>query len=174
MMMHPHFHALLSFFGFISLGFESFAADPLDTWTERRPAADSFYLRDIIFAQDKFVTVGTTGSVLTSPDGREWTPQQLPEQPNILGDIAYGRGLFVAVGSWNQSGIIFTSADAVTWELRRPGTAGFLNGIVFAQDKFVVVGASGGQSLILESEDGIAWRRTSNLPGYYGQICFGE
>jgi hypothetical protein len=57
-----------------------------------------------------FVAVGTNGTVVTSPDGVTWTPQN-PIRTTSLNAVAYGHQ-FVAVGN---GGNIFTSMDGLTW-----------------------------------------------------------
>jgi hypothetical protein len=49
--------------------------------------------------------------------GTTWTLRNLG---NPLGGVAYGNGLFVAVGS---RGIILTSPDVVNWTVRTSGTS---------------------------------------------------
>ena len=51
------------------------------------------------------MAVGRGGAILTSPDGVTWT-QRTSGTSRDLNGVAYGNGLFVAVGDF---GIIFTS-----------------------------------------------------------------
>lgn len=75
---------------------------------------------------------------------------------NALNGVAYGAGLFVAVGA---AGTVLTSPDGITWTSRTSGVATALNAVVFNGTLFVAVGASG---VILTSSDGITWTsRTS-------------
>ena len=77
---------------------------------------------DIIYAQDKFVVVASSGtySIITSSDGFTWTPVIVP-QKNKWQSIAYGnvsgQNLFVVVSS---DGInrIMTSTNTVLWIVR--------------------------------------------------------
>jgi hypothetical protein len=69
--------------------------------------------------------------------GTTWTLRNLG---NPLGGVAYGNGLFVAVG-WN--GAILTSPDGVTWTQRTSGTGNGLNGVAYGNGRFVAVGRGG-------------------------------
>jgi len=72
--------------------------------------------------------------------------------------IAYGNGLFVAVGA---NGAIVTSIDKVTWTPVYGGTSNTLNSIAYGNGLFVAVGASG---TIIYSADGAVWNTpTSNI-----------
>jgi hypothetical protein len=59
--------------------------------------------------------------------------------------VAYGDGLFVAVGS---GGVILTSPDGATWTAWTSGTGNDLNGVTYGNGLFVVVGD---RSIILTS-----------------------
>jgi hypothetical protein len=70
--------------------------------------------------------------------------------------VAYGNGLFVAVGPY---GTILTSPDGVSWTRRTSGTSSWLSGVTYGNGLFVAVGMSG---TILTSPDGVTWTaRTS-------------
>src|SRR5436309_1397096 len=55
--------------------------------------------------------------------------------PNNLGDIAYGSGQLVAVGS----DIVSRSTDGGNWVQRHSGLPGWLGGIVYGNGRFVAV-----------------------------------
>ena len=87
-----------------------------------------------------------------------------------LSSIAYGDGMFVAVGSHST---ILTSPDGITWTKRSANVPGIINfyGISYGKGCFVAVGSlsdlvgfpSG--FLILTSPDGVNWTaQTSNVP----------
>ena len=58
-----------------------------------------------------FVSVGKSGTILTSSDGTSWTKRTSGTSWGLSG-VTYGNGLFVTVG---VSGIIITSPDLPTW-----------------------------------------------------------
>ena len=60
-----------------------------------------------VFTEGLFVSVGTSGTILTSPDGNSWTKRTSGTSKGLW-EVTYGNGLFVTVG---ESGTIFTSPD---------------------------------------------------------------
>ena len=120
------------------------------------------WLRDVIYAEGKFVAVGNGGGVLYSADGITWYQATLPSgYGRDLFGVSYGNGRFVAVGDEgpNQGGAL-TSSDGIVWEQFRTG-AGQLNGITFGNGKFVAVGTGG---TILSSDTGARWVRAGDVP----------
>jgi hypothetical protein len=93
--------------------------------------------------------------------GTTWTLRNLG---NSLYGVAYGNGLFVAVG---LGGIILTSPDGVSWTGQTSGTGYSLSGVAYGNGLFVAVGYGG---TILTSPDGETWtRRTSGTSnGLFG------
>jgi hypothetical protein len=78
------------------------------------------------------------GAILTSPDGVSWTVRTSGTS-NLLFGVAYGNGLFVAVG---MSGTILTSPDGVNWTARTSGTSNSLRGVTYGNGLFVAVGGT--------------------------------
>ena len=78
----------------------------------------------------------------------------LPDGNDLKG-LAYGNGLFVAVGSY---GTIVTSTDKITWIKRSTDSIYNLFDVAFGDGKFVAVG----DSTILSSVDGKSWVRQLN------------
>ena len=97
-----------------------------------------------------FVTVGDSGTILTSSDGITWITRR-SERSEYLFGVTYGDRLFVTVGS---SGTILTSSDGKYWTLRNSGTSNELNGITYGNGHFITVGKRG---TILISSNGISW-----------------
>jgi hypothetical protein len=110
-------------------------------------------MRDVIWADSKFVSVGESGTIMTSNSGvgGDWVIQTSGTANNLLG-IARGASTFVAVGA---SDTILTSSDGVTWVTQTPGLSfTSFTDITFGSSLFVVCGASGG---IATSPDGVTW-----------------
>ena len=63
-----------------------------------------------LFGQS-FVSVGNSGTILTSSDGISWT-KRTSGKWEYLNGVTYGNGLFVTDGN---SGTILTSPDGNTW-----------------------------------------------------------
>jgi hypothetical protein len=93
----------------------------------------------VTFRKGLFVAVGWCGTILTSPDGVDWTEQTSPTRNDLFG-VTYGKGTFVAVG-WN--GTILTSPDGVNWTRRTSGTSNNLSRVAYGNGTFVVVGDFG-------------------------------
>ena len=98
--------------------------------------------------------------------GTTWTLRNLG---NPLGGVAYGNGLFVAVG-WN--GAILTSPDGVNWTAWTSGTSSELKGVAHGNSLFVAVGKSG---TILTSPDGVSWnQQTSETSSELKGVAYGN
>lgn len=164
---------------FVAVGDGIFTSPDGITWTERavpQPAPTCVWdkklnaqLKAITYGNGMFVAVGCvvctepSGSlyviryqVLVSPDGINWYWIGIETLATLYGccleDIAYGNGLFMAVGDF----CVFTSSDGITWEDKRPQmlTDYTLHGIVYENNKFVAVGEYGSYGAILTTEDG--------------------
>jgi hypothetical protein len=65
-----------------------------------------------------------------------WTPRTSGTS-DVLYNVTYGNGLFVAVGDY---GTILTSPDGVTWTPQTSGTSYSLRGVTYGNGLFVAVG----------------------------------
>jgi len=77
-----------------------------------------------LFGQS-FVSVGNSGTILTSSDGILWTKRTSGKWEYLSG-VTYGNSTFVTVGF---SGTILTSPDGTTWTSRTSGTTNNLEDI---------------------------------------------
>jgi hypothetical protein len=118
---------------------------------------------------------GTNSVLVTSGDGLTWTPRLLQSDYGLNG-VAYGDGLFVAVGGVGNSatggieGTVVTSVDAVTWTERQPMTANQLESIVYGNGQFVAVGLKSGT--IISSSDGVNW--ISHAEVWLNAVAYGN
>ncbi len=116
-------------------------------------------LRGVVSGGGIFVTVGMFGTILTSADnGATWTSQAsgLSADLDFYG-IAYGNGMFVAVGENYASGTgqIMTSADGTTWLSRTsPILQDQLLAVAFGKGTFVALSFTGAiiQSHLLKGD----------------------
>lgn len=127
-------------------------------WTLQTAAANIGWVR-VRFVNGLFIAISTGGvatqRVMTSPDGINWTLRTNPA--GFWNDVAYGNGVFVAVGSAG----VMTSPDAVTWT-QVSGASG-ARGIAFGNGIFLACGDS-----LQTSPDGINWGNVQMLPyGFY-------
>lgn len=157
----------------ILLAASSPVANPGDKWVSRdslSATGESFapeYVRGIIYGNSKYVVFGDGGFVATSTDLSTWTyATSIPTAVRITG-MAYGAGLYVAVGTSSTAlGGVWTSPDGVTWTERSSPSvwSGYYPGkIVYNGSIFVAIALSTfGSNLVMTSADGINW---TNQPG---------
>ncbi|MBI3416773.1 MAG: hypothetical protein HY043_15900 [Verrucomicrobia bacterium] len=171
-------------------------------WIDRRPqfkndTAATHSLSQVAYGIGHFVAVGTVNftnnvlskpHILTSPDGMSWqiadtAGLNLTGYSSGVGDIAFGNGLFVAIGFWqhpmfgNYAGRIFTSTNSSTWQVAGEYVGVQLNTLAYGEGKFVIATEDIHTSIgaMLTSPDGIAWSR-SVVPniGSVGKVVFGN
>ena len=117
------------------------------TWTVQPGGANSYA---VAWGRDRFVAVGPYGGrIQSSADGRTWT-YWYSGLVNELYGIAYGAGVYVAVGA---AGIIMTSADGSTWTARASGTREYLSSVAYGGGQFIAVGCG----FLQNSSDGLTW-----------------
>ena len=153
-------------------------ADPLDHWAWRAPLPPGDSVAAIASGNGQFVAVGGHGNIITSSDGTTWVSRQIGTDINF-NSIAYGNGLFVAVGldviDSYVHGAIYISTNAVDWtSVIDPQVIWWLRGVAYGNGTFVAVGVTG---TILTSSDGINWSPSndssdccSDLEG----VCYGN
>ncbi|WP_152392936.1 S-layer homology domain-containing protein [Paenibacillus guangzhouensis] len=100
-----------------------------------------------------------------------WEERSIPGGGSLY-DVAYGKGMFVAVGEY---GIIMTSADGTAWESHASGVEKYLRAVAYggpsSDGMFVAVGDEGA---ILTSMDGENWQNhTMNEDVYFTGIAYG-
>lgn len=122
------------------------------------------------------------GSIWTSPEGIDWAERYAWTDDWFTG-IAYGNGVFVAVGSAGVFSVVFTarmvtSTDGIVWtpiELQAPG----LFDVAFGNGRFVAIGGGCGRGgctrLILTSPDGMSWTpHRSNYDPLLRRLAYGQ
>lgn len=110
----------------------------------------------------------TFGALISTPfmkttvasEDIEWSWVNPYPQGNDLNAIAYGNGLFVAVGA---DGVIITSSNGESWEIQDSGTSQSLFDVIWCGNQFVSVGKGG---TILTSPDGITWTKQNSGTSY--------
>jgi hypothetical protein len=131
------------------------------TWTLKNWITPGCY--GVAYGNGKFVSVGATYdcpsffcyyNVATyySTDGTTWSAVVRPGLPLAVSDVAFGNGVFVAVG---DGGTVLLSSSGTAWTQPLTGSSDFLWNVAFAHNTFVVVG--GVQGTILTSSDGQSW-----------------
>jgi hypothetical protein len=121
-------------------GKELFTSTDTATWTPRTiPTTGTVHAAT--FASGRFVLAGDLGGVLTSSDGISWTHQSAFGNATVRG-LAYGNNQFMAVGERAGTGVIWSSADGITWTEDASAPAP-LNAVTFGGGAFTAVGANG-------------------------------
>jgi hypothetical protein len=132
------------------------------TWTARHGTPTDTLYQVAYNGTNLYVAGGSSGIILTSPDGITWTSRTSNFGGNNIFSVAFGNGLFVAVGS---GGTIATSPDGITWTARTSNMGtNQINHVIYANSIWVAVGRGGGTTNtggITYSTDGITWTRKS-------------
>lgn len=106
----------------------------------------------IVYAQDKFVAVGSNGFIGVSGDGKYWN---VYASSGADVDVAYGNDVFVSSGSSS----IRVSTDGISWRTANSApTVGVLH-VAYGNGKFVIVRES--STVGAYSTDGITWTTTT-------------
>lgn len=114
-------------------------------------AAMSATVRDVVYAQGRFVAVGDSGEVKISDDGENWEAAERATFRS-LSRVVYGNGRFVAVG---EGGTVLTSPDGRAWSASLNQMTDDLVGIAVGPNRFVAVGKN---TRLLSSVDGLTWQ----------------
>jgi len=134
----------------------------------------SYNFSGLNYVNNTFIAVGD--GIFTSTTGTSWTQVLPPPSDSHISGIAYGNGVYVAVGwKWGDSkGIVYTSLNGSEWVYQTMNIADIkmLDKVAFGNGHFIAVGDSGA---VIESTDGIAWTlipsgTTKQLTG----ITFGD
>ncbi|HUE35966.1 MAG TPA: hypothetical protein VMO20_01145, partial [Candidatus Acidoferrum sp.] len=104
-------------------------------------------LRSVTYGAAGFLAVGTNPTMVTSPDGVNWT-QQNPGAYGPFESATFGNGYYLVTGA---NALVLTSPDGVNWTSRNVGATGAqtLYGSAFLNGRFDVVGSNG---TVLESD----------------------
>jgi hypothetical protein len=137
---------------------------PAVGWTELE-------LQSVIFANGRFVAVGGD-SILTSADGLNWAHAIVAsgDYRRVM-DVAYGNGVFVAVGHDIEGRNVFVSTNGTHWQdvARVPA---HIDALTFANNVFVAVGDDGA---VYTSADGLNWtERDSTVSQRLRGVAYGN
>lgn len=101
--------------------------DPLTSWTRQNPPTGTGGIAAVRFLRGRFFAAAYSSTngmkIMSSPDGRTWTPAQSPSYATInysgIRDFAADANRLVAVGSkginGNDYSLVLESSDGVTW-----------------------------------------------------------
>ena len=121
------------------------------SWEGRNTNLKGSDFNDIKFIDGKFIAVGNSGGIITSPDGWHWQHQTSPTNRN-LNAVVGGNGLAVAVADF---GTTLTSLDGSRWTQSNSNTGFDLLTVATAHGLFY---AGGQEGCLLSSPDGQSWK----------------
>ena len=140
-----------------------------ETWTGHTVPTPGAGWVDIAYSPDLGLYVAVSNrsgsqpaKIMTSGDAVTWTDlitgTAVPTSMNDSTCIAWGAGIFVALGGVDGSGQhLVTSTDGVTWTQQSdPNTSQWL-GVAFGGGKFVAVGHTSFGDQTMSSSDGLTW-----------------
>jgi hypothetical protein len=111
-------------------------------------------LRAVTRSDGTIVAAGDAGTIISSTDTIFWNVRTSGTSVDLSG-VAYGNGMFVAVGGTTNAEIL-TSPDAVTWTRQTTSFTNSLKAVAFGTNVFVAVGVQGA---ILVSTNGVSWSK---------------
>lgn len=124
----------------VAAGEDVYTSADATTWTQRTVSANGT-AHAATFGAGKFILAGELGGVLVSTDGTTWTHNSAFADSVIRG-LSYGNNQFVAVGERNGAGVIWSSADGLTW-VEDASAPVPLAAVTFGNGTFTAVGANG-------------------------------
>ncbi len=110
------------------------------------------------YGDGKWVAVGYSGAIWTSPDGVTWTPQT-SSVAQSLNDVIWTGSQFMAVGN---NDTILTSPDGVNWQVVRSSSVFNYYGVAWNGSQYVLVGRGASPTTtsrgwMWTSSDGAVW-----------------
>ena len=162
--------------GFVAVGNNGTIAtssSDATTWTLQSSGVNST-LFGVTYNNGLFVATGSSGTVLNSNDGINWTDHTSTSYTaHFFKDNAYLNNLYWAV---NDNGSIFSSSDGKIWTSKYTGAIDGFYSITYGNNKYVTVGTSSGLLNIINSSDGINWTTVTNSINRYhlNQIIYAK
>ena len=135
------------------------------------------FVQDAVWDNDRFVAVGTQGTLRTSTDGLTWTSQSVPTSTTDLNKVLFNkwavgeRGVpeYIVVG---DSGVILTSNNTINWYVKTTPTTEDLRGVAYDGTTYVVTGDNG---TIITSQNGNTWvSQTTGTTEGLGDIIYND
>ena len=118
-----------------------------------------YYIVNVVSSTQVQISTSLGGPVLVLTAGSPAFRTRMYAYPttDTLLDIAYGNGVFIAVG---DNGTIRTSSNGISWTTRTSGTTENLNGVSYKESgEFIVVGDN--NTILLTDDSGLTWTSES-------------
>ena len=116
-------------------------------------------LNSVVWTGEKFVAVGTDGTILTSPDGDNWSNTHYKSGANLSCAVFDGSRLII--GGPDSS--ILISKNYMDWTVKETGQLGFAKMIWDGKDLWALSG-----NKVLHSSDGNEWTSVTVFKNTYG------
>jgi hypothetical protein len=134
-----------------------------------RPAPTTNALMAITYANNLFVAVGNLGTIVTSPNGTNWTLRSSGTQ-RALRAVVFHQSRFLAGG---DAGTVLQSSDGINWTPSAP-TSFEVHGMASGNGVVIAVGSRDGGGRLHGSVDGLGWPGTSRqFPQPLNSITYG-
>ncbi len=138
------------------------SSDGLQWSSVKLPSTFNASINDIIMSNDKYLAIGAQGDVFESSDLKDWSlllnTQRNLGTGTILNAIAYGNGIYAAVG---DNELIALTNDGQYWRTAKKGF-GNINDIAYNGDTYVICG----KGFIFASKGGAVWDQVYDTRGY--------
>ncbi len=135
-------------------------------WNEVSPRPTTNELQGVGVFGSTYIITGGKGTILTSTDGRQWTPR-VSGVSQMLSSVAASPTRVVVTGDF---GTVLTSDDAISWTVRTPPVTNWIYQVRYLNNQFVAVGEAG---LILTGPDGVSWtRQNSGATKWLNSVAF--
>lgn len=115
-----------------------YSSTDLTHWENRDPKSNE-NMMNVGFGLGLFVGVGMKGTVITSPNGADWTLRPVPHS-GFIWDVCVGGPYLVAAAQWGR---LLTSTNGVDWAKRETGLDWHLTDVAYGGGTFVAVGWDG-------------------------------
>lgn len=110
-------------------------------------------LQDVTYAASIFVIVGSSGTILTSSDGKAWTLQTSGTTKTLL-KVRYLNGAFYVVGT----DVILRSTNGITWTtVYNSLNNNVLTDVAYGNGVYVAVGYVSASGITKISTNGTSW-----------------
>jgi len=118
-----------------------------------------------------FVGVGQHGLRIASADGSKWEHEQLGKEGETYRAVAYGHGVFAAVGGYGYGNqLMAVSADGIAWKVMPKEKARSYRSLLFGNGKFFAFTGDPGsvgdaKPVVATSTDGVTWTDAQRISG---------
>jgi flagellin-like protein len=131
----------------------------------------SFYPKDIVYGEGKFVATGKDGNdqyFAYSTNGQTWTESYISNDHSNYNSITYGNGMFISVGRGSGGWVMYQSDDGESWTkiqdtISSNSGTGWMSCTMYGEGTFVTIASTG----VMYSTDGANWDTASNSPSGY-------